>query len=108
MSSLNLKKILFSAGLMAFCMGMFLPAGTEAFADEWFVGLPIRPLRNMEAKNTREHLALKLLGNKDADPREVTKAWLALPPGRKCAICWHMTGHHDAAFVEDEEKPSYT
>ena len=30
---------------------------TEAFADEWFVGLPIRPLRNIEAKNTREHLA---------------------------------------------------
>ena len=60
---------------------------TEAFADEWFVGLPLRPLRHLDAKNTREHLALKLLGNKDADPREVTKAWLALPPQRKCAIC---------------------
>ena len=81
---------------------------TEAFADEWYVGLPIRPLRNMDAKNTRQHLAVKLLGNKDADPMEITKAWLALPPQRKCAICWHMTGHHDAAFVEDTDKPSYT
>lgn len=81
---------------------------TEAFADEWFVGLPIRPLRNLDAKNTRQHLAIKLLGDKDADPREITKAWLALPPQRKCAICWHMTGHHDAAFVEEIDKPSYT
>ena len=31
---MNLKKILFSAGLMVFCMGMFLPVGTDAFADE--------------------------------------------------------------------------
>ena len=81
---------------------------TEAFADEWYVGLPIRPLRDMDAKNTRQHLALKLLGNKDADPMEITKAWLALPPQRKCAICWHMTGHHDAAYVEEIDKPSYT
>ena len=81
---------------------------TEAFADEWFVGLPIRPLRNMDAKNTRQHLAAKLLGNKDADPMDITKAWLALTPEKKCSVCWHMTGHHEAAFVEDIDKPSYT
>lgn len=81
---------------------------TEAFADEWYVGLPIRPLRNIDAKNTRQHLAVKLLGNKDADPRDITKAWVALPAEKKCRICWHMTGHHDASFVEDVDKPSYT
>ena len=53
---------------------------TEAFADEWYVGLPIRPLRNMDVKNTRQHLAEKLLGNKDAEPTDITRAWLALTP----------------------------
>ena len=81
---------------------------TEAFADEWYVGLPIRPLRNMDVKNTRQHLAEKLLGNKEANPNDITKAWLALTPEEKCRICWHMTGHHDATFVEDIDKLAYT
>lgn len=81
---------------------------TEAFADEWYVGLPTRPLRNMDPKKTRQHLALKLLGNSDADPNDVTKAWLALPAEKKCSICWHMMGHHDAPFVEENDNPAYT
>ena len=81
---------------------------TEAFADEWYVGLPIRPIRNIDAKNTRQHIAKKLLGNEDADPCAITAAWLALPAEKKCRICWHMTGHHDATYTEDVDKPSYT
>ena len=81
---------------------------TEAYANEWYVGLPIRPLRNIDAKNTRQHLAEKLLGRMDATPNEITEAWLALTPEQKCSICWHMSGHHDAPFVEDVDKLAYT